>query len=392
MNAAARAARVHQSLAAGRARLAAAADEVLARQIAIARVPSPTFSESRRAALVAQRLEEAGWRVRLDDAGNVVARLHPSTEPAVAVCAHLDTVYATDDTPEVVRDRSIVRGSGICDNSRGLAGLIALADALRAVPTAIPVELVATTAEEGVGDLRGARHHVAEARPLALIALDGAGDERIVTTALGARRFRVSYRGAGGHSWSARGMANPVQAAAHCAHRLAQLRPPAGAVLTVTRIGGGTTINAIAEDAWLDIDSRSTREDELSRMVTDIRDAAEESVRHENARRTAGDPLRLDIQQVGDRPCGHTPDDDPLVEAAVAATGLVGRRPELCSSSTDASAAVAAGIPAIAIGAGGRGGDTHSALEWFDATDASRGLERALTIIATAARAGVSAP
>ena len=392
MNVAGLASETHRQLASSRAWIAGSGEQVLEHQMAIASIRSPTFGEEHRASWIADRLAEAGWRVSRDEAGNVVARLAASSEPAVAVCAHLDTVYASEDEPHPVRAGNRVAAPGICDNGRGLAALVALARALRmAGAEGAPVELVATTGEEGAGDLRGARLYVASRRPRAFIALDGAGDERIVNVALGSRRMRVRFGGPGGHSWSSFGAVNPIHAAARCAARLADLPLPGGTALTVARIGGGTSVNALPDDAWFDVDIRGTSESDLAALERQVRAAAEDGARAENATRTGGDALRHAVTPLGHRPCGETPMGDPVVAAAVAATRLVGRRPELCTASTDANAAVAAGIPAIAIGAGGRGGDVHSPREWYDATDATRGVERALTIVATVARAALVA-
>jgi acetylornithine deacetylase/succinyl-diaminopimelate desuccinylase-like protein len=79
------------------------------------------------------------------------------------------------------------------------------------------------------------------------------------------------------------------------------------------------------------------------------------------------------------------PADDPLVRAALAATRLVGRTPELATASTDANVPIGLGVPAVAIGAGGRGGGAHTAGEWFDNTDGTVGVARALTLAVTAA-------
>jgi len=76
----------------------------------------------------------------------------------------------------------------------------------------------------------------------------------------------------------------------------------------------------------------------------------------------------------------------PLVIAAQEATRLVGREPDLATASTDANVPISQGIPAIAIGAGGRGGDAHSPSEWFDNSDGTRGIARALTIVVGAAQ------
>jgi tripeptide aminopeptidase len=252
-----------------------------------------------------------------------------------------------------------------------------------------PVEFVATTCEEGAGDLRGAKFHFANGpRPFAAIALDGAGDERIVNTALGSRRFRIVYRGPGGHSWSAYGTANPVHAAARAAAALASLRFEGGrASLTVSRIGGGLSVNSIPEDAWLEVDARATRDAALARFERDIREIAAAVASQENQHRTAGTPaMTYQITRIGDRPSGRTTEDAPLVVAAIEATQLVGRSPELTTASTDANAAIGVGAPAIAIGAGGQGGDAHSSHEWFDNSSSTAGVERAFAIIATMAR------
>jgi acetylornithine deacetylase/succinyl-diaminopimelate desuccinylase-like protein len=369
--------------------------DVLQSQVEIARIPAPTGCERARALHVARDLEAVGLSASIDDAGNVVARASGAYEAApVVVCAHLDTVFPEDTDLAVSRDGSKLVGPGICDNGRGLAVMVALARAMHACRSgfARPVEFVATTGEEGVGDLRGARHYFARARePYAVVAIDGAGDERVINTGLGSRRFRIVYRGPGGHSWAAFGVANPVHAAARAASVLAGLRIPGTeglrSALSVSRIGGGMSVNSIPEDAWLEVDVRSTSDAALERLEREVREIVTAAATQENQRRAAGtDALRFDITRIGARPGGSTPDDSPLVASALAATRLVGREPELATASTDANAAMSVGVPAIAIGGGGRGGAAHTSREWFDNTGAPAGVERALTIVATMAR------
>ena len=368
--------------------------EILETQVAIARIPAPTGDERRRGQWVAARFGETGLRASVDEAGNVIARTPGAYAAApVVVCAHLDTVFPADTRLDVRREGSRIVGPGICDNGRGLAVMLAVARVVAHSRAAFAraVEFVATTGEEGTGDLHGAKHYFAQsAPPFAVIALDGAGDERIVNTALGSRRFRVSYRGPGGHSWAAFGAPNPVHAAARAATALASLRlgsPSARSALTVSRIGGGLAINAIPEDAWLEVDARSTCAETLGRLEREIRGIADAAASEENQRRSPGTAaMTLRVERIGDRPGGQTSADRALVVAAVEATRLVGRAPELAIASTDANAAIAAGAPAIAIGGGGRGGDAHSCREWFDNTGATAGVERAFTIVATMAR------
>lgn len=367
--------------------------EILGTQMQIARIAAPTGSERQRARWVAGRLASFGLRAVLDAEGNVVARFPGAYAAApVVVCAHLDTVFPATTTLDIRKVGDRVTGPGICDNGRGLAVMLVLARVMQACRGAFarPVEFVGTTGEEGAGDLRGAKFRFANGqRPFAVIALDGAGDERIVNTALGSRRFRVSYHGPGGHSWAAFGAANPVHAAARATASLAGLRLGGGgrSALTVSRIGGGVAINAIPDSAWLEVDARSTSDTTLARLEHSIREAAAAAATEENQRRTRGSPvMTFSIERLGDRPSGRTPEDSPVVVAALEATRLVGRAPELATASTDANAAIGIGAPAIAIGGGGRGGDAHTSREWFDNTSSTAGVERALTIVATMAR------
>jgi acetylornithine deacetylase/succinyl-diaminopimelate desuccinylase-like protein len=252
-----------------------------------------------------------------------------------------------------------------------------------------PIIFAATVGEEGAGDLRGTKHLFArlEEMPAACIALDGAGDDRVVNRALGARRFHIAFRGEGGHSWAAFGVPNPVHAAGATAAKLAALPLPRvpRTTLSVCRIGGGISVNSIPEEGWLEVDLRSSAPDALARCAEEIHLVVRAAAREENQRRAPGTaPLTYTVAVIGDRPCGELPPDDPLVRAAVDATAAIGRTATLATASTDANVPISLGIPAIAIGAGGRGGGVHTPGEWYDNTDGSLGVARALTVLVAA--------
>jgi acetylornithine deacetylase/succinyl-diaminopimelate desuccinylase-like protein len=387
-------ARTHRALAASHARLVTRDAATIRTQIAVSQIAAPTGDERRRADWVVARLRSVGLAdARIDSAGNVIAT-RPGAEAArpVLVCAHLDTVFGHDIALTVRRDGPRLTGPGIGDNGRGLAAMLAIAEEIdgRSVRTRRPVVFVATTGEEGVGDLRGAKHLFSSLpdEPEAAIALDGAGDERIVHKALGSRRYRVSYRGPGGHSWAAFGVPNAVHAAASAAAMLASLPLPKSprTTLSVSRIGGGTSINSIPEEGWLEVDLRSTSAAVLDRFDREIRIIARAAAQQENSRRAAATPpLAHDILVIGDRPSGELPAEHRLVVSAMEATQLIDRDPELATASTDANVPISMGIPAIAIGAGGRGGDAHTPGEWYDNVDGPLGIARAMTILVTAA-------
>lgn len=370
------------------------ADEaILDDQIAIARVPAPTGDEAARAELMVRRLRAAGLvNVAIDAAGNVVASTHARVRAPIVLCAHLDTVFDSRDPVSVRRDGIRLEAPGISDNARGLATLATLADLVGSgqVRVTRPVLFAATTCEEGHGDLRGARYlfdTVAADAHLA-IALDGPGDERIVTAALGCRRYHIAFRGPGGHSWGRYGTPNAIHAAAALVTRLTGYAAydRTRTALTVSRIAGGTAINAIPDECWIEVDVRSTSDAELVRIDQHIRRATRDSAEEENARRRQDtSTLSVTLTLIGERPAGEVAMEHELVVAAAEATRVVNRTPEYAVASTDANIPISRGIPAIAIGGGGAGGETHTLAEWFENRDGSRGVSRAVLLLAALA-------
>jgi len=157
----------------------------------------------------------------------------------------------------------------------------------------------------------------------------------------------------------------------------------------VVGLGGGTGLNSIPQDAWLDLDLRSEDPRALAQLDVTVRAALERAADDENRSRSTGTPpLRLEVQLVGDRPCGITPRVHPLVQAAIAANRALGHDAELTSASTDANAPIALGIPAIALGAGGKAGDAHLTTEWYENVEGALGIVRALLVTAAMAEVG----
>ena len=397
----------HERIRAARHHVERTDEVTLARQAALCAIPAPTGAEGHRAARVAELFRAVGLHdVAIDEVGNVSGWTAPQggngkgngTAPVV-LAAHLDTVFGPEVDVAVERRGGRLEGPGISDNARGLAALVAVAEAIVAaqVRTTRPVLFAATVGEEGSGDLRGVKYLLdgrngatLHAAPAAFIALDGAGLERVVHRALGSKRYRVTFRGPGGHSWAAFGVANPANAVGRATALLADLPTPTAPRTTcaVVGLGGGTGLNSIPQAAWLDLDLRSEDPKALAQLDVTVRTALDRALDDENRRRALGTPLlTLERQPVGDRPSGVTPRTHPLVLAAVAANRVLGRDAELASASTDANVPIALGIPAIALGGGGKAGDAHLATEWYENTEGALGVVRALLV--TLAMAGV---
>jgi tripeptide aminopeptidase len=366
-------------------------------QLRLAQLAAPTGGEGLRAALVADAFRLRGFTsVRTDRVGNVIAR-RPAMgrqEAPVACIAHLDTVFSADMPLVVRREGERVVCPGIGDNARGLGAMLAIADALGvpgldgdAVELARPVEFVATVGEEGLGNLRGARAYFDDLAangetPHAVLALDGPGDDRIVHHALGSRRYRISFRGPGGHSWADFGRPNAIHAAGRATGWLAALPATLGGqtAVSVGRMGGGESLTAIPAYAWLEVDLRATDAGALRRADHQLR-AIVRRATVEEQRGQAPESLHAEIELLGERPAGHLDEDHPLVALAMAATHAHGRDPVGAIASTDANIPLARGIPAITIGAGGRGGGAHTPDEWYENVHGARGITRAMSIL-----------
>jgi acetylornithine deacetylase/succinyl-diaminopimelate desuccinylase-like protein len=331
--------------------------------VEIQQIPAPTFQEEQRARFVAERMCAAGLReVSRDAAGNVYACLpgrNPAARPLV-VSAHLDTVFPseTDLTLQRLPDR--LCGPGIGDNSLGVAGLFGLVWALAEQGISLPGDLwlAANVGEEGLGDLRGMRAVVERfgERPAAYIALEGLALGQVYHRGLGVRRYRITCRGAGGHSWVDYGRPSAVHALAGLAARLAAFDLPA-APRTTLNIGvfhGGTSVNTIAAEASLELDLRSEQTAALERLARQVQTLAQGC---------AAPGLSVEIEQVGDRPSGELPVDHPLVGLACAALRRQGLQPVLNIGSTDANLPLSRGLPALSLGLT-NGGGAHTTAEY----------------------------
>lgn len=367
-------------------------EETLAVQVELSEIPAPPFGEARRAARVTEFLRCAGLEPSSDEAGNVVAARPGSGDGAgpLVISAHLDTVFPEGTDVRVTRDGDFYRGPGISDDARGLAALVVLARMLQAgaVRTEAPLLFVATVGEEGAGDLRGVKSLLgnggAGRDASGFISLDGAGAERIVVDALGARRYRVEITGRGGHSWVDWGTPNPIHLMARLGGRLIELELPAQprCTLTLARVGGGKSINAIPQAAWVEIDTRSASTQDLDELERAIRATADDVTEGQ-------DGVAVEVAVIGDRPAGSTDRDSRLVRAAIAATEALDGDPFLAVSSTDANVPMALGIPAVTLGCGGEAGQAHTTEEWYRNVRGPEGIIRALhTILLTAGVAG----
>lgn len=374
------------------ARLEAMRETNNERMVAINEIPAPPFGEAARAEDIARRMGELGLDdVTIDEAGNVIGRRSGAVDGrTLAVVAHLDTVFPEGTDVTVRREGDVFHAPGIGDNTRGLVALLSLIEALEAdgLQTRDTLVFVASSGEEGLGDLRGVRHLFRDGAPRidAFIAIDGGAIERLVVTAVGSLRYRVTFHGPGGHSYGAFGIAHPHQALAGAIQRFVEAATPltidgTKATFSVGRISGGTSVNSIPFESAMEVDMRSASPEKLDALHQVFLAAVDEALAAENERRRDGPELTVTLEPIGNRPPGQGDLSAPLVRHAIAALQAVGVEPELRESSTDANIPISLGIPAVTISRGGISNNSHSPDESWEDADAHLALQAALLLV-----------
>ena len=369
--------------------------QVLDRQARLCEIPAPPFHEEARGRELTRLFHELGLQnVHTDKAGNVIGvRPGASAHPNLVLAAHLDTVFPEGTDVKVTRDATIMKGPGIGDDCRGLAVMLGVIQDLRDARVRTPgaITFVADTGEEGLGDLRGMKelfYAGMKGQIDKFVSLDG-NALGIVNAGVGSYRFRVTFKGPGGHSFTSFGMANPIQAMGRAIAKIDALQVPADPKTTfnVGRVGGGTSVNSIPAEAWMEVDMRSSAAAPLKTLQENVRAAVAAAVEEENRRwNNPRGQVSFILEVAGVRPTGVTPADSPIVSTAVAVTKAFGGDGRLGESSTDANIPMSLGIPAITIGGGGRGSGAHSPGEAFDSRDSYLGTQRALLLVVALAR------
>jgi len=368
--------------------------QTLETQVRLCEIPAPPFKEEIRGRELQRLFLELGLKdVRTDRAGNVIGvRPGRAAHPNLVFSAHLDTVFPEGTGVKVTRDGEVLKGPGIGDDCRGLAVMLAVIGALDEghVETPGAITFVADVGEEGLGDLRGMKslfHESLKGQIDKFISVDGTG-LGITHIGVGSNRYRVTFKGPGGHSFGAFGMANPIQAMGRAIAKIDAFEVPREPKTTfnVGRVGGGTSVNAIPFEAWMEVDMRSSDPASLKAVDSKFNAAVKQAVQEENQRWGNHGPVTAAAELVGIRPAGQTLKDSPIVQTALSVSGAMQIEEALREGSTDANVPMNLGIPAITISGGGNGTGAHSLNEAFDPKDSWRGTQRALLLAIALAR------
>jgi tripeptide aminopeptidase len=362
--------------------------QTIADQIRFCEIPAPSFKEDARGQELKRVFTQLGLRnVRVDKVGNVLGD-YPgaAARPHLVLAAHLDTVFPEGTDVKVKREGAVLKGPGIGDDCRGLAVMVTIIREMRKAEVKTPgsVTFVANVGEEGLGDLRGVKelfNVTLKDQIDRFVSIDGTG-VHVTNVAVGSHRYRVTFKGPGGHSFGAFGLANPMGAMGRAIAKIQEMQVPKQPRTTfnVGRTGGGTSVNSIPFEAWIEVDMRSSDPASLAAVDAMFQKAVDAAVLEENQRWGKPGVITVVKELVGDRPAGSTPENSSIVRSGLAAATVLGFSSNLGEGSTDSNIPMSLSVPSITIGGGGRGRDAHALTESFDTTDAWMGTQHALLL------------
>ena len=358
-------------------------DLIIDLAIQIQQIPAPTFDESKRAEFVKELFEREGLKnVMVDETGNVYGLLsmiegRRSQVKPLIVSAHLDTVFPLEMDLTIKREDDKVFGVGIGDNSLGVAALIGLIWILRerTVELGGDIWFVANTCEEGLGDLHGMKAVVDRfgTDVLAYLVLEGMALGHVYHKAVGVKRYRITAKTRGGHSWSDYGQPSAVLELSRLIGQLDALKMPSKprTTMNVGRIHGGTSINVIPAEAWLELDLRSEGQVELAELVESVERLIE----------AGGRPgVGMEAEVIGERPAGQISPDHPFIKLAQACLHKQELDAALTSGSTDANIPLSKGYPALVLGVS-TGGGAHTMNEFIEVAPVEKGMEQLVMFV-----------
>lgn len=360
-------------------------DWTIRQALAVQQIAAPTFGEDLRAKYVQDQFGQLGLTaIASDEVHNVLGLLPGKNRdlPGIMICAHTDTVFAQDTDLTIHSEGNLIYGPGLGDNSMGVAGLLALAYffQLHNLTPECDLWFVATSCEEGLGNLRGMKAAFAQlqAQIGIVINLEGLAFGHVYNAGISVRRLRIMVKTEGGHSWLHFGRPSALHGLMELGARISSMSVPTNPRTTynIGVVSGGQSINSIASQAEMWLDLRSEDRKSLESLEHKVR---------EHIASLQNPDMQFAVEVVGDRPAGSLSPDHPLIVGAMAALERVGVRGALETGSTDGNISLAAGCPTVTIGIT-KGGNAHRLDEFIEIEPVEFGL-RQLTLLTLAAAA-----
>lgn len=337
----------------------------------LAQIPAPSGQEELRAQWCKQYLESLGATdVYIDEALNVIFPYGDMSGDLCAILGHTDVVFP-DTTPLPFKEENgRYYAPGIGDDTTNAVAVMEMAgmSIKLGLKPKTGILFVLNSGEEGLGNLKGTRQLMKDFgdKIKRLYAIDG-GMKTVVNDAVGSKRYRISVKTEGGHSFGAFGNRNAIYYAAKMIDTFYSLKVPdiGKTTYNVGVIEGGTSVNTIAQNCSMMYEYRSNKKEGLAFM-----DRFFDSVIA--SFQTFG--IEVTVEALGDRPCKGDVDPSGLTKIVMEASEKYGyHRTEECGS-TDCNIPLSMGIPAVCFGVY-EGKGAHTREEWVDVESTRDGMK-----------------
>ncbi len=358
-------------------------DQAIELLITLAQIPAPSHHEDQRVSFCQEWLLAQGApEVMIDQAKNLIVPIHCTTGCDLTVCmAHSDIVFPdTTPLPLIQRDGRLYC-PGIGDDTWNVVCMLMATKYILELgaPVANGGMLVVINAcEEGLGNLLGSRTIMETygSRIKEFISFDS-WNGKISNICVGSRRYRITLRTAGGHSFECFGAPSAI---AHMAALIqsfyaVELPKEGRTTYNVGIVSGGTSVNTIAQEASMLYEFRSDCATSLAYMERKL----EETLSHY---RNKG--YNIQVEAIGERPCMGAVDMAKQADLTRRAAEIVAKHyqitPTLHAASTDCNIPLSMGIPAIALGCF-NGGGAHTREEYIELDSLLPGLHVAFEML-----------
>ena len=351
--------------------------DIIEIQKELALIEAPTFHEENKAQRYAQLLTEAGLKdVKIDGHFNVWGRWPGvgQTGASVLLEGHLDTVFSFGDVKDLkVDDEGRIHCPGICDDTRAIVANLSVLKAFKTLGIRPYHDIIfaATVCEEGLGAMLGMKTLLQElegqTKVLASISIDGPTNNVFYANATGMVDWAVTFKGPGGHAWTASDMPSALHAACRAASIIADFKLPTfpKTTVTVSLIEGGQAIHGIAQQCTIKINARSNSQQELEKLNAQMVEAFEKGAQLENSYKGTPGLIQVSYEKLIEIPAGSQNEDCRIIQSTKAVTKSLGIEPCLKPGGcTNANMAITRKIPAVCLGRGGQEYGTHTLNEW----------------------------